>query len=447
MYADMYSKVRSVLCVVLLLAAPAAFAVPDIQHWATRNGVPVYFVETHELPIVDVEVVFTAGSTRDPAGKEGTALLTASLLDEGAAGVDANRISFEFERLGAEYDAESNYDSAAVSLRSLSDPEKLNPALQNFQRVLGSPDFPQDSFDRQRNRLLVAIKQKQEDPGAVASDAFESAIYGAHPYAHPREGTLDSVKGITQKDVEAFYKKYYVAQNAIITLVGDLKPQQAKLITDELARILKSGEAAEPLPPVPALEKASEVRIDRDSAQTHIIMGQPAMKQNDPDYFPLFVGNQILGGGGLVSRLFDQIREKRGLSYDASSGFSPRRQAGPFAAGLQTRPDQAPEALALMRQVIDQFIKDGPTKDELKAAKENITGGFPLRLDSNGKILNYVAAIGFYGLPLDYLNTFNDKVDSVTIDQIKDAFQRRVHPDTMVTVIVGPPQKAAAKEK
>jgi zinc protease len=432
----------------LLFAAgsAAALAVPAIQHWQTRNGVHVYFVETHELPIVDVEVVYAAGSTRDPAGKEGTALLTAGLLDEGAAGVDANRISFEFERLGAEYDVNSNYDSATVSLRSLSDPEKLSPALQNFQRVISSPDFPEDAFDRQRNRLLVAIQQKEQNPDAVAGDAFEAAIYGKHPYAHPRTGTLESVKAITRKDVENFYKQYYVAQNAMIALVGDMKLQQAKLMTEELSRAMKSGDPAPPVPAVPPLEKASLVRIDRDTAQTHILMGQPAMKQNDPDYFPLYVGNQVLGGGGLVSRLLEEIRNKRGLSYSASSGFSPRRQAGPFVAGLSTTSAQAPQALKLMRQIIDKFIKEGPTKAELKAAKENITGGFPLRLDSNGKILDYVAAIGFYGLPLNYLNTFNDKVNAVTIDQIKDAFQRRMHPDRMVTVIVGPPPKPA-KEK
>ncbi len=444
--ADMLRQSLSRLCSALLLLAACSapvLAAPTIQHWQTRNGIPVYFVEAHELPIVDVEVVYAAGSARDPEGKEGTALLTASLLDQGAAGVDANRISYEFEKLGAEYDAESDYDSAAVSVRTLSDPEKLSPALQNFERVIGSPDFPEDAFERQRSRLLVGIEQKEQNPDAIAADAFEAAIYGTHPYAHPRTGTLKSVKSITRKDVENFYKTYYVARNAMIAMVGDLKLQQAKLIADEVGRAMKTGAAAPALPPVAPLQKASEVRVDRDTAQTHILMGQPAMKRNDPDYFPLYVGNRILGGSGLVSRLFEQIRNKRGLSYSAASHFSPRRQAGPFVASLATTPAQAPEALTLMRQIINGFIMDGPTKDELKAAKANITGGFPLRLDSNRKILNYVAYIGFYGLPLNYLNTFTSRVNAVTVEQIRDAFQLRLHPDRMVTVIVGPPPPPA----
>jgi zinc protease len=186
------------------------------------------------------------------------------------------------------------------------------------------------------------------------------------------------------------------------------------------------------------LTEAERVFIEHPSQQMHILMGQPGIRRGDEDYFPLYVGNHVLGGGGMISRLFAEIREKRGLSYSAYSYFSPMKQPGPFVAGLQTRADQAEEAIAVLKDNLRRFIAEGPTAEELEASKKNITGGFPLRIDSNNEILAYLAAIGIYDLPLDYLDTFNDRVEAVTIEQIRDAFARRVSPDTIVTVMVGP---------
>ena len=198
-----------------------------------------------------------------------------------------------------------------------------------------------------------------------------------------------------------------------------------------------------PLPAVRRLEQDREIRIEHPSSQVHILLGQPGIRRGDPDYFPLYVGNHILGGGGFVSRLYEEVREKRGLSYGAYSYFSPRRGLGPFTASLQTRADQQAQALQVMRETIRAFIERGPTPEELEAAQKNISGGFPLRLDSNSKILGYIAMIGFYDLPLNYLDTFIDKVNAVTIEEIRDAFKRRLHPERFVTVLVGPTGSAA----
>ncbi len=430
-----YLKVT--LTILFSVFSAMVVATPEIQNWQTKTGANVFFVEANELPIIDIQVIFDAGSARDGT-HAGLAALTNSLLDEGAAGLSADQISQGFDNLGANFSGSAGYDSASVSLRSLSDPELLDPALENLARVLVKPDFPEAALTRQKNQALIGIRNKQQSPGTLAKDAFYAEVFKGHPYAAPGSGTEASITTLQRSDVVDFHKRYYVANNATIAIVGDLTKAQAQALVEQLLKELPAGEKPQPLPEVHALEKAVTVQIDHPSTQTHILVGQTGVKRDDPDYFPIYVGNHVLGGGGMVSRLFEEIREKRGLSYGASSYFSPMRVKGPFMASLQTRSDQVDEALAVLQDNINNYINNGPTKAELQAAKKNITGGFPLRLDSNSNIIAYIAMIGFYGLPNDYLETFNDKVNAVTVDEIKDAFKRRLSPDKFVTIMVGP---------
>ncbi len=433
-------------CLILfLLVSQQVIAVPDIKNWQTTKGAKVFFVETHQLPIVDIRIIFDGGSARDPGNKKGLALLTSSLMSEGAAGLDADAISYEFERLGAIFGTDSGYDSAAVSLRSLSDEAKLQPALVNLKRVISSPDFPEQAFERQRKQILIGIQSKQQSPGALASDAFYAAVFNKHPYAFPNEGSSETIKALQRTDVTGFYQQYYTARNAVIAIVGDINKSEAEILAEELTQALQKGQKASPLPVVEKLTTSKEIKIHHPSTQMHILVGQPGMKRGDPDYFPLYVGNHVLGGSGMVSRIYEEIREKRGLSYSAYSYFSPMREDGPFIAGLQTRADQSQDALQILQENLEKFTQDGPTAAELEASKKNITGGFPLRLDSNKKILGYVTVIGFYNLPLDYLNTFIANIEAVTVEQIKDAFRRRLQPDKLVTIMVGPVDSAAEK--
>ncbi len=427
--------------------SPYVQAAPVIQNWQSETGAKVYFVEAKELPMVDIQIIFDAGSVRN--GKQaGLAGLTSSLLDEGAGGLTADQISQGFDKLGANYGSSAGYDSASLSLRSLSNPAILNPALENLARVLVNPDFPKDALARQKNRALIGIRSKQQSPGALAKDAFFAEVFKGHPYAVPGSGTEESISALQRSDVVGFHKKYYVAKNATIAIVGDLTKIQAKAMVEKLLKDLPVGEKPQPIPAVQVIEKAVTVKIDHPSTQTHILVGQTGIKRGDVDYFPLYVGNHVLGGGGMVSRLFAEIREKRGLSYSANSYFSPMREHGPFTASLQTRTDQTEEALSVLQEHLKIFIDNGPTEAELEASKKNITGGFPLRLASNSKIIGYIGMIGFYGLPSDYLETFNTKVDAVTVDQIKDAFKRRLSPDKFVTVMVGPKSdKKGSSEK
>ncbi len=420
-------------------------AVPAIQTWQSENGANVYFVEAKELPIVDIQIIFDAGSARN-GKKAGLAGLTNSLLDEGAGGLTADQISQGFDNLGANYGASAGYDSASISLRSLSDPALLDPALENLSRVLVKPDFPEGALTRQKNRALIGIRSKQQSPGALANDAFFAEVFKGHPYAVPSSGTEESISALLRKDVVGFHKSYYVTKNATIAIVGDLTKAQAKAMVDKLLKDLPAGKKPQAIPAVQVLEEAAIVQIDHPSLQTHILLGQTGLKRGDPDYFPLYVGNHVLGGGGMVSRLFAEIREKRGLSYGANSYFSPMRENGPFTASLQTRTDQTEEALSVLQEHLKIFVDNGPTEAELEASKKNITGGFPLRLASNSKIIGYIGMIGFYGLPSDYLDTFNANVNAVTVDQIMDAFKRRLSPDKFVIVMVGPKSEKTAQK-
>ena len=419
-----------------LCFAVSALASPDIEYWTTDKGADVYYVHAPELPMVDIQIVFDAGSTRD-ADSLGIAMLTNSLLAEGANGEDADTISNGFESLGAIYVADVGYDSASLQLRSLTETELLTEAIENFKKVISTPDFPNDALERKRSQMLIAIKAKEQSPGAIAKDAFMSAIYQSHPYGKPSEGDEASIKSIKREDIVSFYRKYYTAKNSMIAIVGAIDRKTAEQISEDIVNALQDGKKAVPLSKVNKLDVSKNIFIEYPSVQTHILVGQPGVKRGDADYFPLYVGNHILGGGGMVSRLFEEVREKRGLSYSAYSYFSPMRFKGPFIAGLQTKTDQSDEAISVVLENIKNYIELGPTEEELISAKKNIIGGFPLRVDSNSKILNYVVVVGYYKLPLDYLRTFNSNVEAVTIEHIKDAFKRRLTVDNLVTVKVG----------
>jgi zinc protease len=432
------------LLLVWLLPVAALQAMPAIQHWVTESGARVYFVPAPELPMVDVNITFAAGSARD-AGHPGLASLTSTLLDKGAAGLSADEIAVRVESLGARLSTSSARDMASVSLRSLSDSAHLQPGLALLRDVAGSPDFNQADFERERERMLVALRHSEQSPSTVAEYTFYKTVYGEHPYGSRPEGTEASLKALTLKQVRAFYRQYYVAANAVIGIVGDIDRSAAEALAEQVTAKLQTGERAAPVPPVEPLSDGDEQRIFHPSTQTHVRMGAPGMRRGDPDYFPLYVGNHVLGGGGLVSRLNEAVREQRGLSYSVNSYFSPMEQDGPYLFSLQTRNDQVDEALAVMRETLQAYLEDGPTQDELTAAVKNITGGFPLRIENNSKILGYIVMIGFYDLPLDYLEAFNDKVSAVSREQIMDAYRRRVHPADMATIIVGGEPRAATE--
>ncbi|HRK77876.1 MAG TPA: pitrilysin family protein [Thiobacillus sp.] len=422
---------------VLLLSLPlSAQAALAIQHWQTPQGARVVFVESRELPMLDISVDFPAGSARDPAGKAGLAHLTHGLLDQGAGGLSDTAIAHRLADVGAVLSGNFDRDRAGVTLRTLSSASEKAAALEMLARVLQRPDFPQAVIKREKQRLIAAIREAEADPGTVAGKAFYRALYGTHPYAHDEAGDPAAIARLTRGDLQAFYRAHYSAPNAVISLVGDIPRAEAEAIAARLAAGLSKAAAVPPLPS-PAPAASSDVRIAHPSTQSHVLVGAVGMARNDPDFFPLFVGNYVLGGGGFDSRLMREVRDKRGYAYSAYSYFMPMVEAGPFQLGLQTKLEQTGDALKVAQATLRQFIADGPSEAELDQAKSNLTGGFPLRIDSNKKILDYLAVIGFYRLPLDYLDTWVAKVDAVDVAAVKQAFARRIDPDRLVTVVVG----------
>ncbi|MCW9023578.1 MAG: insulinase family protein [Gammaproteobacteria bacterium] len=408
----------------------------NIQTWEMDNGARVYYVNAPQLPMVDVRIVFDAGSARD-GDKAGISSLTNNMIAKGAGDWDTDALAERFDSIGARFSVDSMRDMASLSLRTLNDSPLLEQAIITMATVVNQPRFDENELERIRKQTLIGLQGEEQSPSAIGKKIFYQKLYGEHPYSIPVLGTKESVNVISRDDIVGFYKQYYVGRNALVAIVGDVDLEQARQLAEQLIGGRPAGKQATPLADAPVLTDAQTVKHTHPSSQTHIMVGQPGMHRGDPDYFALYVGNHILGGGGFGSRIMEEIREKRGLAYSSYSYFLPMRKNGPFLMSLQTSNDQRDEALALLNQTLQEFIEQGPTAEELDHSIKNITGGFPLRIDSNKDIIEYIAMIGFYELPLTYLDEFNARVGAITIEKIKDAFKRRIHPDKLVTVLVG----------
>ena len=434
----------SILAAALLLISGLATAVPAIQNWRTANGVPIYFIPARELPMVDAQILFNAGSARD-GERPGLAKLTSGLLEEGAGDWSADAIADRFDQVGARFSASSRRDSASVALRSLVDSRYLQPTVETVARLLKEPTFAPDAVERVRQQMLTALRDRAQSPGAIAQDAFYKALYGNHPYAIPPEGTVASLNAITRAEIQEFHRRHYTAANAVVAIVGDLDRPAAEQLANTLVGSLPQGERVPPTPPVAPLAASQTLRIPHPSSQSHILIGQVGVSRADPDYYALYLGNHVLGGNGLVSQLSQEIREKRGLAYGAYSGFSPMRQAGPFLLNLQTRNDQVDIALQVAQTTLREFTANGPDPRILEEARQNITGGFALDLAGNGKLAGTLGSIAFHGLPLDYLQNYISMMNGISLEQVKTAWQRHVQPDRLITVIVGGGEQGTPK--
>lgn len=433
----------TVACATLWLYAASlgsALGAPSIEQWTSGPGVRTLFVAAPELPMLDIAVTFGAGSDRD-VQLGGLSQLTHGLLSAGSEAMDADTVAEKFEEVGARYGYDVNLDYSRVSLRSLTEERLLEQALSTFVEILSRPGFPQKDFQRLKNQALTAIRDEQQRLDRIAGKAFYQAVYGAHPYAQPVSGSESSVQAIELADVQAFQRQYLVAENAVIAIVGAVDTDQARRISEYIATRLPRGAKPAPVPP-PQPASTSQYRyIPYPSQQSHVFLGQLGIARGDPDYFILYTGNHILGGGGFTSRLMKKIRKQLGLSYSVYSYFFPLQHKGPYMLGLQTRTDQAQQALDQALQLVRDYVDEGPSEEELELAKKSIIGGFPLRVDQNSDILAYLSLIGYYDLPLDYLDTFTTHIAGVTQADVRAAFRRHLHTDRMVKIVVGGPEK------
>ena len=426
-----------VLSAAFVCAAPAANATLPIQQWQTTSGAKVLFVETHDLPMIDLAVDFPAGSSRDTPEKSGLASLAVGLMRSGTGEFTEDQISERAASIGAELSGRFDMDRAGYGLRTLSSARERDEALSLLTAILQKPTYPNDVFVREQQRVLAGLREAETRPEVLADREFRRLMYGTHPYGQRGAGEAESIAKLTREDLVAFYREHFFAGDAIVSMIGDMTRSEAAAIAEQLTAGLPAR--VQPLPLLPSVEQLQAGKISRIShpaTQAHILIGQPGIKRLDPDYFALFLGNYVLGGGGFASRLSDEIRQKRGYAYSTYSYFNPLAEEGPFQVSVQTKKEQTEEALKVAQDTLAKFVADGPTPQELDAAKQNIIGGFPLRIDSNKKIQEYLSIIGFYRLPLTYLDDFPVRIEQLTLEQIRDAWRRRIHPDRMVTVVV-----------
>ena len=415
--------------------APARRAL-DIQTWTTAEGAKVLFVAAPQLPMFDLRLTFAAGSSQDGA-VPGLAMLTNAMLNEGVAGKDVGAIAEGFEGLGAHFGNGAYRDMAVASLRSLSQRDLREPALALFSEVLGAPSFPADSLARIQNQLLAGFEYQKQNPGKLAGIALFEALYGSHPYAHSSDGNAQSIPAITLEQLRAFHAKAYTASNAVIAVVGDLSRSEAEAISAQVSAALPKGPALAKAPQ-PAVPKAGRQHIEHPSKQTHLLLAQLGIDRREPDYAALYIGNQILGGGGFGTRLMEEVREKRGLTYGIYSGFSAMQARGPFMINLQTRAELSEGALTLVQDILRDYLANGPTQKELDDAKRELAGSFPLSTASNADIVGQLGSMGFYDLPLSYLEDFMAQIQALSVEQVKTAMAKHLNPAAMLIVSAGP---------
>ncbi|RUR18013.1 insulinase family protein [Legionella sp. km535] len=406
------------------------------EKWLTSNGVQVVFYQAMEVPMLDISMAFAAGSAYD-GSHYGLSALTAHLMNQGNGGKDATVIAEALADTGAQFDVEVSRDMAVFNLRTLTSKDALQQSTQVFNQIINHPDFPDRAFEDEKQQQLMSIEQVDESPDDVASINFFKTLYQEHPYAHPVNGTIPTLSGITQKQVVEFYKNYYVANNAVLVMVGALDKKQAHQLADLLTKELPKGKSAAAIPKANQLNNAEQINIPFPSSQTVVRLGQIGIDHHNPNYFPLIVGNYILGGGALVSRLGVEVREKRGLTYGVDSQFVPMPGEGPFIISLSTKNDQATNALDITHHTLNRFISNGPSKEELDSAKKYLTGSFPLSLSSNRNIAGLLLRMAFYHLPENYLDTYVQRINAVTHDEIRQAFKEQVNPDKLLLVTVG----------
>ena len=374
--------------------------------------------------------------------------MVAGLMNYGARGekgvLTEAQIADEIADLGANIGLSVSGERAILRIRSLSRKDLRDRAVQLASAMLSAPTYDPKIVEREKQRTMTSLLEAETKPEFVLERRFKKSVYGNYPLAD--SPTVKSVAAVGVNDLRQFHKQFYRGDRMIVSIVGDVDRAQAEeIVTALLKQIPASGQ---PIAKLPELERSPveplaqrEVQIPFDSQQAHIAMGMTAVARNNPDYFPLLVGNYILGGGGFVSRLMAEVREKRGLAYSVFSYFIPGKENGIFQAGLQTKSDQAALALEVMSSTTAQFIADGPTPSELAAAKANLVNGYPLRIDNNRKLLDNVSSIAWNDLPLDTMDVWTKQVEAVTLEQVNTAFKKYLAMDRMKIVVLGAKNK------
>ncbi len=426
----------------------------NIKNWKTDSGSSVFFVNSQRLPMIDVMLDIDAGSRWDPAGLEGLASLVAGMLLKGHSSdgkiVSEEEIGEFFVQNSIIRSVSTSRDKASISLRFLNEPEVIQKLGRFLQNVFSKPEFNESILTRQKSRSLLALRESLTRPQQLALRNLWDKMYPDHPYG--RSVTEQSLGSISREELQTFFRKFWTPERMTFSVVGDIEEEELESFLGDItnfgaknsfSKFEENLERQENfnykkiLPPV-VFPLAETLMIDLPAEQSHIWIGAPMLARHQiEDIFPFFVANYILGGSGFGSRLTTEVREKRGLSYSVFSGFSLLKQKGPFFIGLQTGKQNTTVALKVVQETLTDFVNNGPDELELEKAKTGLIGGFALKLDSNKKALMNLSQIAYYGLPLDYLDNWVDRIASVTKEDVKRVLRTYFVSENMQTVIVG----------
>ncbi len=419
----------------LLLALPAQAI--DIQQVTSPQGIPAWLVEDHSIPFVAIEIAFRGGASVDAPGKRGAIHLMTALLEEGAGDRDAVEFAEAMETLAAPAAFDVSDDAVMVGFRTLT--ENRDEAAGLLADALARPRFDMDAVERVRAQALSVIRSQENDPGSIAATEMARRMWGDHPYGSPLTGSTESVSALTREDLVAAHARVIARDQVIVSAAGDIDAAALGLLVDRILGGLPA-QATAPLPTPPELQLTGATTvIDWDSPQTVVRFAQQGLPIDDPDYFAAVVLNHILGGGGFSSRLMDEIREKRGLTYGVGTSLSNQVLADSWGGGMATANDRTAEAVALLRETWAR-LRDGVSEQELTDAKTYLTGEYPLRFDGNRRISGILAGMQLMGMTPDYINTRNDRVEAVTAADVRRVAQRMLDPDALEFVLVGRPE-------
>ncbi|MGA0392734.1 MAG: M16 family metallopeptidase [Rhodospirillales bacterium] len=409
-----------------------------VQRVISPQGIEAWLVEDHSNPILSVRFAFRGGAALDPAGKEGLANMVSGLLDEGAGDLDSQAFQRKLEDLSVRLRFSAGRDSFFGRLKTLS--KRRDKAFDLLRVALTSPRFDDEPVERIRSQIIAGLKQELEDPDTIASRALMRRLFPSHPYGRVVRGSIKSVQSLTQNDLRAFVKQRLARSNLIIGVVGDIRADElGKLIDKAFAGLPKAASTAAVKDVVPFTDGKVTV-IKKQFPQSSIAFAQRGLMRNDPDFYTLYVLNYILGRGGFTSRLYLEVREKRGLAYSVSTGLYPLDHTALIWGSSGTANKRAAETLKVVRAEWARLAQKGVTPKELQDAKTYLTGSFPLRFTSSGRIASILLSMQFNNLGLDYLDKRNGLIEKVTLKEVNALARRLLDPKKLSIVVVGDPK-------
>jgi zinc protease len=410
----------------------------EIKEVKSKGGITAWLVQDSTNPLIAMQFSFAGGATSDPTGKEGTAHFLTAMLDEGAGDLDSAAFQSRRDELAMKMSFSSSFDNFTGSFQTLTANRDASFAL--LKLALTAPRFDELAIARMRDQLIVNARQNEEDPEQIASNAWMTLGFAGHPYGRAAEGTPATLAAVTRDDLVAAHKRLFSRRGLMVAVVGDIdEPTLARLLDETFGALPDSDPP--PRPSVIHIDgKPRTVVIDRDIPQSVLVFGHEGILRDDPQFIPAFVTSFVLGGGGFGSRLMEEVREKRGLTYGVYTGLFSFESAGLVWGSLSTRNEKAAEVISVIKDTMKRFAEEGPTAQELADVKTYLTGSYALRFDSNTKIADQLLGIQQQNLGIDYVNKRNAMIDAVTLEQAKAEAKRLTQPENLIVTIVGRPQ-------